>query len=234
MPMTDWPKRWEALREVCRKRSLVLQSWRVDEALYGSAAHPPALVSIEPPAAEREVLSVEEAMGTRLPAAMRRVFLRYSRKMDICWMFPEASTTELKNSGLPAYLYWGILYCSLADMPSLKKEYDGFLRHCDPDDDYDRHWFHKFPVLEAGFGDYVAVEMEAGGAEQVVYLSHEGDCDMHGRPLASDFEDFIDRMSLLGCPHEGYELEPFFEPDRPYLQPDGEKGRLWRAWFGLG
>lgn len=235
MSMSDWNKRWESLKNVYEKRSLVLHNWRLPED-WGDKPNPPAIVVVEPPASEEDVAEIEKQMGRKIPSTFRRVLREYSRKLGVCWMFPE-DDEEYREicDGLFRSFAWGILAWSLESLPDLQKDLKKWndLMYNNPDDPYDKHWLGKFAICEVGHQDYFVIEAENEKSQQVVYLSHDGDTDVNGFSMGKDFEDFVDRMSLLGCPEEGSMMYPFMNPPEPYLQVDGKNARHWREWFGL-
>jgi hypothetical protein len=99
----------------------------------------------------------------------------------------------------------------------------------DPDDPYDRVWHGKYPLLRVPNGDLVAVDADG----QVVYLSHD-DGEGHGYVLGQDVFDFLERWTALGCPGpEDWQWLPFTSGSDQGLDPEGENGRSWRAWFGI-
>jgi hypothetical protein len=256
--MSDWFNRWEALRKVYKKRSLPIHNWRIADnepdpvknepkefelvsydwasRMKPQKSKPPAIIHLDPPANEEEIIIIEKEMGCSIPSSFRNVLKQYSRKVDVCWMFP-VDDEEYKTIYDHRFRYfsWGILYWSLEELPTLQKKFQEWLINCynDPNDSYGKHWYGKFPVCEVGCGDFTVIENERENSQQVVYLSHDGDCKVNGFPMGKDFEDFVDRMSLLGCPSEGFSLYPFIDSPKPYLQIDNENARLWRQWFGL-
>lgn len=237
MPMSDWNENWEKLRNVCRKRSLSIHNWRLsEEDRENKNPNPPAIVLVEPPASETEIVAIENEMGRSIPSSFRKVLREYSRKIDVCWMFPDGDEEyESIYNGLFRSFAWGIFNYSLESLPDLQKELKGWndALYNNPDDPYDKHWLGKFAVCEVGHQDYIVIESEHEDSQKVVYLSHDGDTDVNGFPFGKDFEDFLDRMSLLGCPAESYMFYPFMSESEPYLQIDSENAHAWRKWFGL-
>jgi hypothetical protein len=52
--------------------------------------------------------------------------------------------------------------------------------------------------------------------------------------LGRDFEDYIDRLSRLGCVGaEDWQWAPFVEDAYSGLLPDGPAAIRWRDWLGL-
>ncbi len=80
----------------------------------------------------------------------------------------------------------------------------------------------------------IAVDISSEAEQPVVYLSHEGDDLLHGFWLGRDFEDYIDRLSLLGCVGaEDWQLAPFISGPQTFLETDGVNAKRWRDWFGF-
>ena len=49
-----------------------------------------------------------------------------------------------------------------------------------------------------------------------------------------DFDDYVDRFSLLGCVgSEDWQLKPFVSGPRSLLETNGATAKQWREWFGL-
>src|SRR5260370_274266 len=70
------------------------------------------------------------------------------------------------------------------------------------------------------------------GREPVVFLSHDGS-ERHGSWLGRDFEDYVDRLSRLGCVGaEDWQWAPFVEDARSGLMPGGPAACRWRGWVG--
>src|SRR5262249_3181649 len=91
----------------------------------------------------------------------------------------------------------------------------------------------KLAILEVGTGDMLGIELGVPGAEPVVFLSHDGS-EQHGYWLGRDFEDYIDRLTQLGCVGaEDWQWAPFVQDDRSGLHPEGPVAGRWRSWFGL-
>lgn len=100
------------------------------------------------------------------------------------------------------------------------------------DDFWDGPWQRKFPIMELGTGDMLGIDL--GDPQAVTYLNHDGDHTAHGFWLGLDFEDYIDRLSLLGCVGgEDWQIAPFLSGPRSLLEVEGPNARLWRDWFGI-
>jgi len=157
--------------------------------------------------------------------------LEYSRSTQIEWALPEGTAVPE-----PFRQIWsGECRWNLALLAELQETYQSCLElFSNPTDYWDGPWQDKFPVLEVGNGDMLGIDLTNPDQQPVVYLSHEGDDSVHGYWLGTDFEDYIDRLSLLGCVgSEDWQLKPFVSGPRSLLETTGENARQWREWFGL-
>jgi hypothetical protein len=157
------------------------------------------------------------------------VLLEYSAATQIEWALPEGTVMPE-----PFQQIWsGECRWDLASLPELLETYRRWLKiFPNPDDFWDGPWQNKFPVLAIANGDMLAIDL--GEQQAVVYLSHEGDDSVHGYWLGRDFEDYVDRLSLLGCVgSEDWQLKPFVSGPRSLLETDGTNAQHWREWLGL-
>jgi hypothetical protein len=182
---------------------------------------------IAPPASEEEVAAVEAELGMAVPASFRKVLTEFSACVDLRWELPDPTglPEELRRIGS------GLLWWSVQAIAQMYDDYRGWVDEVFSDiaDPYDKVWHGKFPALEVGNGDYIAISVEADQIGSVVYLSHEGD-PVHGSHLADNFADFLDRYLALGCAGpDDWTLEVFLgEPDLG-LQTECPTAKLWRA-----
>lgn len=225
MAIEDWTLRWESLRAACQY-CCATGRWKDGQRF-------PIQFEIMSPATESDVIEIEERIGLPIPHSFRKVLLSYSRAVSIEWELPD---NQLKS--IPTvfrHVSGGDCRWDLNAIPSLLETYREWLGvFTDPEDYFDGPWQGKFPVLEVGNGDMIAVDISADDQQPVVYLSHEGDDTIHGYWLGVDFEDYIDRLSKLGCVGaEDWQLAPFVSSPQSCLDPDGENAKLWREWFGL-
>jgi len=221
MAISHWPARWDALRRACHDRKAT--------GRWAEGAAKPPRFEIAPPATDREVNRIERKLGCAIPSSLRKVFLEYSAATRIEWALPEETVRPE-----PFRQIWsGECRWDLASLPELLDTYRSWLEiFPEPTDFWDGPWQNKFPVLEVGNGDMLAIDL--GEQQAVVYLSHEGDDSVHGYWLGRDFEDYVDRLSQLGCVgSEDWQLKPFVSGSRSLLETDGANARHWREWFGL-
>src|SRR5262249_30387477 len=215
---SHWSKRWDDLA-IASKQHVATGRW-----LEGSVMQPRFFVC--PSAREEEVLDVESRLRIRLPRSFRDVILNYSAEVDIEWQLPDGG----EHTGEFSKIYAGECRWSLESLPDLVESHQILIDSAftDPTDDYDRVWWNKLPFLKVGNGDMVAIDTAIEGAEPVVYLSHE-DGPGHGVWLGSSFADYIERLSLIGCPGaEDWQWIPFVDGPRSLLLPSSPKGLAWR------
>jgi hypothetical protein len=223
MAIEDWPGRWQALRRACERHGAT-DRWQERRS------RPPRF-RVAPPAAEAAVRAVEQELGLALPSAFRRVLLGYAGWVDIAWQLPDdnARPEEFRKI-FAGECRWGI-----DGLPALQAKYRGWVTGCfnNPDDPYDRVWHGKLAIVEVGTGDMLGIDLTTPGSEPVVFLSHDGS-EQHGYRLGEDFEDYVDRLSRLGCVGaEDWQWAPFVDDAHSGLLPEGPAAARWRGWFGL-
>lgn len=191
----------------------------------GGNAHP---LRIEKPASVEDVERMESQIGQNLPISLRKMFLEFSAGIEFGWVLPRESSPPL---GIYSGGFEGI---KLAWLKGLEDERQGWIRHVfsKPTDPYDSKWYNKLAIISVINGDMIGVDL--GNADGcVVYLSHEGDENLHGMILGRNFTEFMEYWSILGCVGpEGWEIEPFVEGDQG-INPFGVNASVWRKWFGL-
>jgi hypothetical protein len=223
MPISEWPARWNVLQRACEYRKAT--------GRWAAGASKPPRFEIGRHATEGEVAAVEAKLGCVIPSSFRKVLLEYSGATCIEWALPKDTTMP----EVFRQIWAGKCRWDLKSLPALKATYRQWLEvFTNPTDKYDGPWQNKFPVLEVGNGDMVAIDIEYSEEQPVVYLSHEGDDSLHGFWLGRDFEDYIDRLSLLGCVgSECWQLLPFVSGPRSMLETSSANADEWRRWLGL-
>jgi len=223
MPISAWRARWDALRRACEYRKAT--------GRWAEGAGKPPRFEISPPATQREVAAIEKKLGCAIPSSFRKVLLEYSAKVCIEWALPDGTTMPE-----PFRQIWsGECRWDLATLPALQATHRDWIANCFKDlaNEYHRVWHAKFPVLEVGNGDMLGIDTNIPDEQPVVFLSHE-DGSEHGYWLGRDFEDYVDRLSLLGCVgSEDWQLAQFLSGPRSLLETDAANARRWREWFGL-
>ena len=174
----------------------------------------PPRFDIDRPATAGEVEAMERQIGRPLPAAFRRVLLDVARAVRVEWQLPE----EVSPPEDFGDIFAGECLWDLKEVPALLDHHQSWIDSFDeatgwPADWWNAKWHKTFPVLDVGTGDQIAIDLDharTGGGEPVVYLSHDGDDTLRGAELGASFEDYIDRLTRLGCVgSEGWQLEVF-------------------------
>jgi hypothetical protein len=184
---------------------------------------------------------MERTLGRAIPSSFRKVLLEYSARVCIEWALPD----DMRPPEPFRDVWSGECRWDLKSLPELQNTHRKWIEGCftgkQPPDwekpshliEYDLVWHGKFAFLEIGNGDMIAIDIARAGDQPVVYLSHE-DGSKHGYWLGRDFEDYVDRLSLLGCVgSEDSQLAPFLSGPHSLLDTDGPNARQWREWFGL-
>ena len=215
LPLGRWTHRWHAALEAAiAKGGIDSSAWGVGRVEVGGAAPPD------------ELSAIEASTGLPIPAAMRALFLA-ARSVQAVWHLAEgvAPPEPLRD------IFAGECTWSVDALPGEIESYRGWVAEVfpDPNDPYDAVWHGKYPWLHVPNGDLVALDDRG----RVVYLSHD-DGEGHGFVLGRDVFAFLDAWTRLGCPGpEEWQWLPFVAGGGEGLDPDGENGRAWRAWFVL-
>lgn len=212
MRWNKWPDRWQSALEAC-------------EAAGGK----PNRLRIAKAASEKAISKVEGKLGIQLPEALRLVLAGFSSRVEMYWhLSPDRRAPGPLQDIFSGHCEWG-----LSDLPSMercrKETAEGLTPFCD--ETYIAAWHNALVFQTVRNGDFLALDLRKPSCP-VIYLSHEG-AEFNGRVLGTDFVDFIDRWSLLGCPGAEYwQLEPFIGGDG-LLDPEGWNAQQWRDWFRL-
>ena len=103
----------------------------------------------------------------------------------------------------------------------------------DVTDAYNAVWHNKLGFSEVSNGDAIAFDLSILPDSPIVYLSHD-DGAGHGYRLGNNFADYVERLSLLGCPgNEDWQVTPFLVNATSGLDAFGPTAVLWHEWFGL-
>jgi hypothetical protein len=211
----QWPKQWELILEACGRLGCITQ---------------PLIVA--PPATLVEVEAIEGQLGKALPTSLRTVCMQFSRCVKLEWFLPQ----DLRLPMPFRHISRGNCSWDLDMLPALEQLRQEWIAcFSDRNDPYDQVWYDKLAFFEVGDGDMLAIDLLAGSDGPVIYLSHEGNLDIHGCILGNNFIDFIERWARLGCPGPGdWEITPFLTSSTVGLQVDGLNGQLWNDWFFHG
>jgi len=94
-------------------------------------------------------------------------------------------------------------------------------------------WHDKLAFAEVGNGDLLAFDTAVSDDGPIVYLSHD-DGDGHGKRMADNFVDLMERWSPLGCPgSEDWQWIPFCDTSSGLIDPNGPNADRWRQWLGI-
>ncbi|HEX3044605.1 MAG TPA: SMI1/KNR4 family protein [Bacillota bacterium] len=224
MSIDLWNKRWQALEIACKKNGATDR--------WDKGKRNPMRMLIGPPADEQSILQMERKLSRELPRSFRNVIGKYSADVDIAWQLRASSARLPKEFD---GIFSGEVRWSLLSLPDLFKHYNEWITVCffRTNDPYDSIWHNKFPILNLADGDMIGIETGENRNGAVIYLSHE-DGEGHGYVLGNDFEDYIDRLSLIGgVGAEDYQWLPFTSSKTTGIDPYSEAGQKWREWFGL-
>lgn len=169
-------------------------------------------------------------MGLALPTSFRTVLTEFSAGVDVRWFLPENVRPPVPLRAIFA----GSVSWSLAGLFEAEENRKSWLSvFTNLSDPYDRIWHDKLAFCEVPNGDCIAFDLSLMLDPPVVYLSHE-DGEGHGYWLGENFIDYVERLSNLGCVgNENWQMMPFLANPTSGLNPNGEKARQWRKWFGL-
>lgn len=183
---------------------------------------------IEKPASPEDVEKVENQLGRKLPSSLRKTFLEFSAGFEFEWRLPQESSS-------PFGIYSGGTGIELAWLARLEEDREGWIRHvfADPTHPYDSIWYNKLAIISVVNGDMIGIDL-ASADGCVVYLSHDGDEDLHGMILGKNFADFMGHWSKLGCVGpQGWELEHFIVEGAYGINSLSANASIWRKWLGL-
>jgi hypothetical protein len=206
-------KWWEAALMSCR-------------ALGGRVITP---LEIGPPANAQEIKDAEHWCKQTLPQAFNDVCQNFSKRVEFFWQLPDEPHPPEPLRGIFAgQCGWDLSY-----LPEDIRE--DWIDSCfpNPNNPYDRVWHNKLAFFAVANGDCLAIDLSEAQRAPVVYLSHDGG-EGHGYELGSDFSDFLQRWTKLGCPGpEDWQWLPFTNSRTSLIDPECENARIWREWFGL-
>lgn len=182
--------------------------------------------TISQPAKSDEVITLEKKLGFAIPSSLREVLLNFASKVEFRWFFPDGYKLE----GELNEIFCGERHWSLEWICEFNESKNGWVEECFPnkEDPYDVVWHNKLAFHEVGNGDYLAIDLKDPSREPVIYLSHD-DGDGHGVELAENFKEFLFVTSRLGCVGgEDWQLLPFIEKDKPYINADSPNAKRLR------
>ena len=208
-----WGERWNLALEACSRQ--------------GGMTRP---LAVGAPAAEQEIMAVEQDLRIMLPTSFRTVLKEVAASVDFFWSLPETFPLPFALREISS----GECYWNLTELVEQEEIRQDWVRRAfpDPEDEYCKVWHNKLAFAHVMNGDMLAFDL-AVPSHPVVYLSHDGG-DGHGYRLGADFADFVNRSSLLGCVgYEDWQMMPFLPSPASLLDPDCENAYLWRSLFGI-
>ncbi|MBN7769812.1 SMI1/KNR4 family protein [Marinobacter daepoensis] len=206
--------------------SEVIENWKlfsVGVKEIGGEVH---TLSIEEPATEDEVATVESKLGFEIPRSLKEVLLVFSKKVEFRWFLPD----NYKMEGELSQIFSGDRHWSLEWLVKFNENKNELRDEIFPNknDPYDLVWHDKLAFHEVGNGDYLAIDLSRAGQEPVVYLSHDFG-DGHGVEMAKNFKEFVFLSSRLGCVGaEDWQWLPFLVEGVPFINPDSENAIRFR------
>jgi hypothetical protein len=170
-----------------------------------------------------------------LPTTFRDTLLHFSRRVMFYWC---GDPYDCKITAPPepvSAVVTGTCYWDLAKLEHLDETRSLWAKSfSNPSDPFDAVWQRKLVAIQQdGYGNLLALDISQSPEGPVVYLAHEPD-PAHGYRLGSDFFDFMDRWSQVGCagPHSWGWL-PFTTGPLSLIDPNSQNARIWREWLGL-
>ena len=192
-------------------------------------------LTIEKPATEEEIKSVEAKLGYTLPAHFREVLLENTAHLEFGWDIDDIIDEE--DISLPdklAEIFRGKLLFGLdllLDYEEDRQDWEGDA-YPNSDKEYDRVWHNKMSFFQVGNGDYIAIELEPENYGKVVYLSHDGS-ENHGLYIASNFKEFLMNYAAVGCTGgEDWQWEPFYTEGKG-IDPTSKNAKTWYKALGI-
>ena len=192
-------------------------------------------LTIEKPATEEEIKSVEAKLGYTLPAHFREVLLENTAHLEFGWDIDDIIDEE--DISLPdklAEIFRGKLLFGLdllLDYEQDRQDWEGEV-YPNSDKEYDRVWHNKMSFFQVGNGDYIAIELEPENYGKVVYLSHDGS-ENHGFYIADNFKEFLMNYAAVGCTGgEDWQWEPFYTEGKG-IDPSSKNAKTWYKVLGI-
>ncbi len=186
---------------------------------------------VEPPASESEIRAVEDAVGTLFPDQFRETLNLFSRRVELDWYLPDGFVLPNELKGI----FSGNLSWSLANLAELERDRKEAVKvlYPNPNNAYDAVWHRKLVFQTVANGDRLALDLGRESYGAVVYLGH-ADNPGHGYVIAANFEEFVERWSLLGCPGgEDWQWLPFTSGRTSGILPECANAKLWRKVIGF-
>ena len=211
----------------------IVDHWRSTLAAVERVGGDVSELTIERPCTTKELAAVETAVGYSIPSSFRDVLLQFSKRVEFHWFLPESLVDDLPievDETVSGEMRW-----SLDSLVDLNRHKDDLVQTFapDPNDSYSAMWHKKFCFNTSTCGDLYTIDISDPSRQSVVYLSKE-DNHGHGFILASDFKDFLARLSILGCPggDDRNWLAFTLDPDS-MIDSNCVNAKIWRKVIGL-
>ncbi|MGC5325190.1 SMI1/KNR4 family protein [Brevibacillus sp. SYSU BS000544] len=217
-PWELWINRWDAALKACRN-------------LGGGSEG----VLVKPPATLEQIEDAENKLGVKLPPSFRTAMLEFSAGVEFSWRLPDDEDVSIPLPQDFRGIFGSDCSWNLFELVEIDDNRKSWVQNVfpDPTDPYDCVWHNKLAFKDISNGDFLAFDLENGPDYSVVYLSHD-DGEGHGYRLGNNFIDFMNRWTRIGCPgSEDWQMIPFVTSSNSGIEPDGEKAKKWREWFGL-
>ena len=208
-PWDKWDAEWRRALAACARRNGQLME-----------------LEIRDPATQSRVEAVERQLGRHLPQTFRRVLTEFSAKVRLAWFLNDKS-----EGGVPAAfreIFRGSMEWDLDGLLAIHEQYLHWGDYLGEFEDW-TPWRNRLAFLAVGNGDYLTIDLATPDGP-VVYFDHERD-EHHGKVLAPNFLEFVERATRLGCVGpESWQYAAFLGDGG--LDPDGANANEWREWFG--
>src|SRR5687767_2622669 len=214
MRWRKWIDRWNAAIEACKR-------------LDGETED---IVLVEP-ASREDLIRVEGVIGHGIPESFSSVLTSFASRVEVTWSLPEDAEPPVPLEEI----FSGICSWDLARLGEINLKHQDIVRRSfhDTDDPSQKLWHNKLIFQKVENGDRLALDLSVEGQSPVIYLSPFRGRG-NGYKLGENFEDFIERWTLVGCPGpEIWQMLPFIPSPTSGIDPDSRNAKLWRTWFGL-
>lgn len=192
------------------------KEWTVIVSEVKSIGGETSEIIIERPATIEEVINVEKKLGISLPKDFRDYLLKFSKKVEFYYNFPDEVIIPNEFEIYRGELYWDIDY--LENLTEL----------IEVDYDYANELKDKIQFNEAGNGDIWALDVSEDKRGQVVYWDHEtGEITY----VAANFHEYLEKITdlkIVGS--EIWPLEIFIEEEKG-LNNYSEKAIEWKEVY---
>lgn len=215
---------WMAILEWTRT-ALVARGWPTGTIIKGETVD------------SERIHDFQRKHGIQLPKDLVNTLSQFAGSISTDFPWPSDGTEELAKwnafQDRPKGVMFGGEVQHLWSFDLLDERYEEFADFSEPyideDDEFGRPFRDTVPLVEAGNGDWIALNHRTS---VVYYLSHDGDAEMNGNRLGISFVDFITRWTWACVPW------PDYLPDQMVYDTDAQEIpiacdglSLWHAWL---